>query len=105
MKTFHKIFFKNSTDMSEIDSETVDLIITSPPYPMIEMWDSLFSTLNEEIKKALDIGNGKKAFSLMHLELDKIWKECSRVLKAGGIACINVGDATRKINDNFQLFC
>lgn len=104
MKTLHKIIFKNSTDMSYIDSETVDLVITSPPYPMIEMWDSLFSTFNEEIKQSLEDEDGKRAFSLMHVELDKIWKESSRVLKVGGMACINIGDATRKINKNFQLF-
>ncbi len=104
METTHKIFFKNSSDMREVESDTVDLLITSPPYPMIEMWDSLFSSLNEEIGKALKEEKGKKAFNLMHYELDKVWKETVRVLKLGGIACINIGDATRTINKNFQLF-
>lgn len=40
----------------------------------------------------------------MHQELDKIWSECYRVLKEGGIACINIGDATRTINNNFCLY-
>jgi len=104
METTHKIFFKNSSDMCEVESETVDLLVTSPPYPMIEMWDSLFSSLNEEIGAALKEEKGKKAFNFMHYELDKVWKETARVLKLGGIACINIGDATRTINKNFQLF-
>ncbi|TFF97462.1 MAG: site-specific DNA-methyltransferase [Promethearchaeota archaeon] len=104
METTHQIFFKNSKDMCEIDSNTIDLILTSPPYPMIEIWDPLFSSLNEDIKDFLQEQDGKTAFRLMHEELDKVWKESVRVLKEGGLVCINIGDATRTINKNFQLF-
>ena len=104
METEHKVYFKNSSDMREIESNSIDLMITSPPYPMIEMWDQLFSTLNEEIKQALEEEDSKKAFNLMHQELDNVWREVARVLKLGGIACINIGDATRNIGKNFQLF-
>lgn len=104
MKTIHKIYFKDSSDMCELESDSIDLMITSPPYPMIEMWDSLFSSLNDEIKQALDVEDGRKAFNLMHEELGKVWKEVARVLKHGGIVCINIGDATRKIGHNFQIF-
>ncbi|MHA1757993.1 MAG: DNA methyltransferase, partial [Promethearchaeota archaeon] len=90
--------------MSKLESDSVDLVITSPPYPMIEMWDSLFCTFNEEIGKALDLGDALRAFELMHFELEKIWDEVTRVLKPGGIACINIGDATRTLRKVFQLF-
>jgi DNA modification methylase len=104
METNHTIFLKNSSDMSELKSNSIDLMITSPPYPMIEMWDTLFSSLNDEIKQALEKIDGKIAFDLMHEELDKVWKEVTRVLKLGGIACVNIGDATRKIGEHFQLY-
>jgi len=104
METTHKLYFKNSSDMSEIESNSIDLMITSPPYPMIEMWDLLFSSLNDEIKQALKKEDGQNAFNLMHEELDKVWSETTRVLKSGGIACVNIGDATRKIGKIFQLF-
>ena len=104
METIHNVFFKNSSDMCELKSESVDLMITSPPYPMIEMWDSLFSSLNDKIKEALEEKDGKRAFNLIHKELDKVWIEVTRVLKPGGIACVNIGDATRTIGKNFQLF-
>jgi len=90
--------------MDDIKSNTIDLIVTSPPYPMIEMWDSLFSRLNEKIHRALQEGAGFKAFNLMHLELEKVWCEVARVVRPGGTICINIGDATRKIRNNFQLF-
>jgi DNA modification methylase len=49
-------------------------------------------------------GDGKTAFELMHKELDKVWKEVYRVLKEGGFACINIGDATRTIDGEFRLY-
>lgn len=104
MKTAHRIYFKNSSDMCELDSDSIDLMITSPPYPMIEMWDLLYSSLNDEIKRSLQESNGKKAFNLMHEELEKVWSEVERVLRLGGIVCLNIGDATRKIGGNFQLY-
>ncbi|MFM6984984.1 MAG: DNA methyltransferase [Chitinophagaceae bacterium] len=45
-----------------------------------------------------------EVFELMHQELDKVWKECFRVLTEGGFLCINIGDATRTINGNFKLY-
>jgi DNA modification methylase len=104
MKTVHKIFFKNSSNMKNMTDKSVDLMITSPPYPMIEMWDKNFSKQNTAIEEALENKDGKTAFELMNQELDKVWKEVYRVLKDGGIACINIGDATRKIGDEFRLY-
>jgi len=36
--------------------------------------------------------------------LFKVWEETYRVLVEGGIACINIGDATRSINGKFRVF-
>lgn len=91
--------------MDEIADQSIDLMVTSPPYPMIEMWDDIFSKQNSAIREALSCNNGSCAFELMHQELDKTWKEVFRVLKEGGFACINIGDATRTIDKNFTLYC
>jgi len=104
ISTTHKIVFSQSQKMAELDDGTVDLIVTSPPYPMIEMWDDIMANQNPEISKALKDLDGKLAFELMHQELDKVWNEVFRVVKYGGIVCINIGDATRTIADNFSLF-
>ena len=90
--------------MEALPSGAVDLVVTSPPYPMIEMWDSMFAGQNAEIGKALEKGDGSAAFEMMHLELDAVWEEVWRILTQGGIACINVGDATRTINNHFRLY-
>lgn len=104
LKTAHKIMLTDSRNMSEISSASVDLMVTSPPYPMIEMWDQIFSKQNPAVGEALERGDALTAFEFMHLELDKVWKETYRVLKEGGFACINIGDATRTIGKNFRLF-
>jgi len=104
MDTSHKIFFKNSSNLSDIPPQSINLIVTSPPYPMIKMWDDLFSELNPEISIYLDKEEGNTAFHLMHLELEKVWSQFNDVLCNGGVVCINIGDATRKIGQSFQLF-
>ncbi|MHA2274404.1 MAG: DNA-methyltransferase [Candidatus Kariarchaeaceae archaeon] len=102
--TTHKVYFKNSNDMNEIQDKSVQLVCTSPPYCMIEMWDKIFANMNPKIGEALERENGYEAFELMHQELDKTWLEVDRVVTENGIVCINVGDATRKIGSEFQLF-
>ncbi len=90
--------------MDAVPSESVDLMVTSPPYPMIQMWDELFARQNAHVREALEKENGPDAFESMHSILDPIWAEVYRVLKFGGFACINIGDATRTIRGNFVLY-
>ncbi|MDE2700441.1 MAG: site-specific DNA-methyltransferase [Gemmatimonadota bacterium] len=104
MKTIHQIFYRDARNLKEIPSESVDLVVTSPPYPMIGMWDDVFGSQNLEVEKALKTGDGKLAHELMHEILDSVWDEMFRVLKNGRFACINIGDATRKVGDDFCLY-
>ncbi|MGQ9616252.1 MAG: DNA-methyltransferase [Spirochaetota bacterium] len=102
--TIHSLYFYDSSNLSIIPSETIDLIVTSPPYPMIEMWDGFFKGRSENLRDALEGGRGEEAFELMHLELDRVWSELHRVLKSGGFLCINIGDAVRSTGGHFQLY-
>lgn len=104
MTTRHSVIFGDARNLSMIDAASVDLVVTSPPYPMIEMWDHCFTGMNPDINGALEKQDGRTAFNLMHAELDKVWREASRVLKKGGIACVNIGDATRTIGEVFRLY-
>lgn len=104
MKTTTLILNKNSENLPEISDKSVDLIVTSPPYPMIEMWDNLFCKINPTISDDLKNFRGNNAFEKMHEILNKSWQECDRVLKDNGFVCINIGDATRTINGNFSLY-
>jgi modification methylase len=99
----HRVRFDDSRNMKDVVSQSIHLVVTSPPYPMIEMWDELFCR-QPSIRSALDRQNGIKAFELMHRRLDRVWDELHRVLIPGGIACINIGDATRTLKDKFALY-
>ncbi len=90
--------------MPRVDTGRVALVVTSPPYPMIEMWDACFSAQDPAIATALKKKDGLGAFERMHRILDRVWKEVARVLMPGGIVCINIGDATRTLADNFILY-
>ncbi len=90
--------------MAGVEDGSVHLVATSPPYPMIEMWDDAFASRNPAIKEAIGSADGKRAFAMMHEELDKAWREVHRVLLPGGFTCINIGDATRSIGKDFQLY-
>ncbi len=74
MTTDHKVMFSDARNLNLLSDESVDLVVTSPPYPMISMWDDLFATMNPEIQQALDQNCGNTAFELLYLELDIVWK-------------------------------
>jgi len=84
-----KFYNQDSGNMSQIENNSIHLIVTSPPYPMIKKWDKLFEVVN---------------FDYQHIQLNHTWQECYRVLVPGGIACINIGDATRSFK-GYGFFC
>lgn len=95
MKTKHKLVIGDSRSLKEIKDRNIPihLVITSPPYPMIKMWDNQFSEL------------GANTYEEMHNLLAKVWKECYDVLVDGGLMCINIGDATKKNDgDGFRIY-
>jgi len=104
METEHRVQIGDSRSLDELKANSVDLVVTSPPYPMIEMWDELFCSLDPQIEAHLEAGDGRAAFEAMHGVLDAAWAELQGVLVDGGIACINVGDATRRVDGSFRRY-
>ena len=102
--TRHQVHFADARRMSAVPDGSVALVVTSPPYPMIELWDEQFASADPLIAQALSAEDGNRAFESMHTRLDAVWRECHRLLQPGGLACINIGDATRKMGDEFRLF-
>ena len=102
METTHEVHVGDARDLPFPDG-SVDLVVTSPPYPMVSMWDDLFADLDPAVGDALDDGEGRRAHERMHDVLDAAWREVARVLQPGGIACVNVGDATRTL-ERFRVY-
>lgn len=48
--TEHTIITADSRNMEQVQDGSINLIVTSPPYPMIEMWDDIFSKQNPDIR-------------------------------------------------------
>jgi len=104
MQTYHRLSIADARAMPHLPAASVDLVVTSPPYPMIRMWDDLFVRLDPAIGAALKSGSGLAAYARMHALLDPVWDELFRVLRPGGLACINIGDAVRSFNGDFALY-
>ena len=104
MQTKHRFIYADSRNLETIADNSIDLAVTSPPYPMIEMWDKQFSSFIPGLEAMLEESNYSAAFETMHLELDRVWFDLKRVMKQGALACINIGDATRTLNGRFRLF-
>lgn len=39
MITEHKFHIGSSCNMQDLEDNSIELVVTSPPYPMIEMWE------------------------------------------------------------------
>lgn len=104
METRHQVIVGDSRSLDDVEDGAVDLVVTSPPYPMVEMWDEVFAGLDSTVEEALDAGEGSRAFELMHQQLDTVWNELPRVLTDGAIVCVNVGNATRSVDGSFRVY-
>lgn len=104
MYSKHNLVFEDARRLVDLAADSIELVVTSPPYPMVEMWDTLFINQNPEIGCALKQGDHRRSFELMHRVLDEIWNRLPDVMSPGSFACINIGDATRTVKGSFQLF-
>ena len=75
-----EIHYKSSTHMDEVDSGSVHLIVTSPPY---------------NVGKGYADYNDGMEFGAYLGFLNDVWTECVRVLCDGGRIAINVADTWR----------
>lgn len=58
--------------MGELADESINIVVTSPPYPMVEMWDDIFAMQNKAIACNL-ADNPSVSFDLMHGILNNIY--------------------------------
>jgi len=75
-----------------IAERSVELVLTSPPYPMIPQWDEQFRTL------------GADTYPAMLGVLADAWRACYRVLVPGGLMAVVIGDALRRGEEGFRLW-
>ncbi len=80
-KTTHTLRRGDARDLSFIPDGSVHLVVTSPPYWTLKKYNDASGQMGaiENYEQFLD-------------ELDKVWRECARVLAPGGRVCCVVGD-------------
>jgi len=76
----HKIIIGDSRKMHAVDSESVHLVVTSPPYWQLKDYGS-----------SQQIGYNDSYEDYIN-NLNLVWNECYRVLHKGCRLCINIGD-------------
>jgi DNA modification methylase len=80
-QTIHKVYERDSRNLSPLKSGSVHLVCTSPPY----------ASLIHYSDRADQLGN-IECYEAFLAELEKVWIECFRLLVPGGrVACV-VGD-------------
>lgn len=80
-RTLHRLHLGDARDLSWLKDESVHLVVTSPPY-----W-----TLKEYEHSRSQLGDIQD-YEAFLAELDKVWRECARILVPGGRICCVVGD-------------
>lgn len=80
----NKFICGDSRNMKELKNESVHLVITSPPY-----FDLKNYRPNGNHKEESQLGAPKSYDEYMN-SLNKVWKECLRVLVPDGKLCINI---------------
>ncbi|NHB22990.1 DUF1887 family protein [Helicobacter pylori] len=85
----NKVFYHSSANMNEVPDNSVDLIITSPPYFNIKDYTKNGTQdLQHSTQHVEDLGALEKYEDYL-LGLLKVWLECYRALKPNGKLCIN----------------
>jgi len=80
--TTHRLHLGDARDLSWIPDGSVHLVVTSPPY-----W-----TLKDYAPGNKDQMGHFEDYEHFLSELDRVWRECKRVLVGGGRICCVVGD-------------
>lgn len=79
MKTKHVVVIGDSRNMAEVESDSVNLVVTSPPYFNVKDYG------RENIGSIND-------FHAYLQEMQLVFNDCFRVLQKGRYCCVNISD-------------
>ncbi len=92
LETDHRIYFQDAINLKKLNEKSVHLVVTSPPYWKIKDYG------NKE-----QIGYNDSLDDYIN-KLNRIWRECIRVLHSGCKLCINIGDQFLRAIKNKRVY-
>ncbi len=87
----HELHLGDARDLSMIDEESIELVVTSPPYFDIKDYEN--GTGGED-----QLGDIED-YEQFNSEIDMVWRQCYNKLVPGGRMCVVVGDILRSRSD------
>ena len=87
LPSHHELYQADSRTLPQIDDESVELVVPSPPYFDIKDY-------GEDVGTEGQLGNLSDYDEFLSM-LDDVWTECYRTLVPGGRMCVVVGDVLR----------
>jgi modification methylase len=82
-RTHHEMILGDARNLAVMPSESVHLVVTSPPYFNLKPYAS--NADGRQLGRIHD-------YEAFLDELDRVWRECARVLVPGGRICCVIGD-------------
>ena len=99
MNIKNKIFFKSSEKMNEIPDNTIDLIVTSPPYNIKINYGNKWNKRKIVSSKSIKYEDNLNEENYLKM-IKKVSLECKRVLKKNGTVFFNLKN--RLIDDEIR---
>ena len=93
-KTTHTLYLGDARKLDRLEAGSIHLVVTSPPY-----W-----TLKEYPAGTNDQLGDIDDYEQFLVSLDRVWRECERVLAPGGRICCVVGDVCMSRKKNGKHF-
>jgi len=88
----HELRLGDARDLSHIEEESLELVVTSPPYFNLKQYEN--GTSGEDQLGDID---DYEEFNQM---IDQVWEQCYEKLVPGGRMCVVVGDVLRSRSEH-----
>lgn len=92
LPSHHELHLGDARDLSMLEPESVDLVVTSPPYFNIKDYEN--GTGGDDQLGDID------EYERFNAEIDRVWEQCYEKLVPGGRMCVVVGDVLRSRSEH-----
>jgi len=92
LPSHHELYQGDARDLTMLDEESIELVITSPPYFNLKDYEN--GTGGEDQLGDID------EYEHFNKQVDKVWRQCYEKLRPGGRMVVVVGDVLRSRSEH-----